>query len=192
MVVLSGEAGRRKMIWGGLTVLFALSLCCFRARAEIPREYQLKAVFLYNFARFTEWPTNTFVATNSPIVIGILGADPFGSFLDETVRGEVVQGRRLVVERYQRAEEIQSCHILFISQSESPRLEQHLNLFRGRPVLTVSDIDNAAIRGVIVRLITESNKIRLRVNLDSLNASKLVLSSKLLRAAEIVSQNGGP
>src|SRR6185503_17538622 len=112
--------------------------------------------------------------------------DPFGTVLEDTVRGEKVQGRRLMVERYQRAEEIRTCHILFISQSEDSRLEQHLDILRGRPVLTVSDIENSAFRGTMVRMINEHNKIRLRINLDALNASGLVLSSKLLRAAEVI------
>jgi hypothetical protein len=175
----------------GLFLILAVCSSPYKTGAQVSREYQLKAVFLYHFAQFTEWPTNAFAESNSPIVIGILGDDPFDRTLDDIIRGEKVQGRALEVRRYQRAEEIQTCHILFISESESRRLEQHLNSLKGKPVLTVSDVENAAYRGVMVRMITESNKIRLRVNLDSLTASNLVLSSKLLRAAEVVTQNQG-
>lgn len=172
--------------------MVALWLGFFSAAAEPFREYQVKAVFLYNFAQFTEWPTNAFANTNSPIVIGILGTDPFGSALDEAVRNETIRGRRLVVEHYRRAEEIQTCHILFISQSEARRLDQDMSSLRGRPILTVSDIDSAALRGVMIRLITENNKIRLRINLDAVNTSRLVISSKLLRAAETIYQSSSP
>ena len=154
--------------------------------ADPSREYQVKAVFLFNFAQFTEWPSNAFSAADSPIVIGTLGTNPFGDFLRETVSTETVHGRKLVVEHYQKVEEIKNCHILYMGQSEADRLEHDLNVLKGRPVLTVSEIDNAAYRGAMVRLLTEKNKVRLRINLDEVRAAGLTLSSKLLRVAEVV------
>src|SRR5688572_7510665 len=79
-------------------LLFALTFAVQLSHAQVSREYQLKAVFLYNFAQFTEWPTNSFSDQNSPIVIGILGNDPFGRVLDKTVEDETVHGRKLVIE----------------------------------------------------------------------------------------------
>ena len=168
-----------------LLILSAHVLGTAIASEQDSREYQIKAVFLYNFAQFTEWPTNAFESSNAPIVIGIVGSDPFGSVLDDTVRGESVRGRKLVVERYQRMEEIKSCHVLFISQSEDQRLESILERVKDKPILTVSDIEGSAYRGVMIRFITEE-KIRLRVNLDAVENARLTLSSKLLRVAEIV------
>jgi hypothetical protein len=165
---------------------FAFGLSVSTARAEVSREYELKAAFLFNFAQFTQWPTNAFAGPDKPLVIGILGLDPFGSALEDIVRGETIQGRRLVVERYRRVEEIQTCHILFISQSESSRLESHLKALQNRPILTVSDIEDSAFRGVMIRFVTQSNKIRLRINLDALEAAHITVSSKLLRAADVV------
>src|SRR2546421_10219007 len=81
------------------------------------REYQVKAVFLFNFAQFVEWPPAAFAGANSPLVIGILGQDPFGAYLDETVRNEKVNNRLLEIQRYHRVEDIKTCHILFISPS---------------------------------------------------------------------------
>lgn len=154
--------------------------------AEPLREYQVKAVFVYNFAQFTDWPSNAFPASDSPIVIGILGSNPFGDFLQETIRNETVHGRRLVIEHFQRVEEIKNCHILYIGQSEADRLDHDLDVLKGRPVLTVSDIERAAYRGVMVRLYMQANKVRLRVNLDEVRAAGLNLSSKLLRVAEVI------
>jgi len=158
------------------------------ARSQtISREYPLKAVFLLNFAQFTDWPTNAFDAPDSPFVIGVLGDDPFGDVLDEAVKDEQVAGRKFVVERYARVEDVKNCHILFISQSETRRMDKITNELKGKPILTVSDIDNLAYyHGVCVRFITENNKIRLRINTDSLKAANLVMSSKLLRVAEVV------
>ncbi|TAK92750.1 MAG: YfiR family protein [Verrucomicrobia bacterium] len=149
-------------------------------------EYQLKAVFLFNFAEFVEWPTNAFAGADSPLVIGVLGADPFGPQLDATVRDEKINGRSLQVQRYRRVEDIGACHILFISRSESPRLEPILASLKGRSILTVSDVDNFASRGGMIRFVTDKNKIRLRINLEVAKAANLTISSKLLRPAEIV------
>ena len=156
------------------------------AQAASPKEYQLKAVFLFNFAQFVEWPPQAFPDAQAPLVIGVLGMDPFGAYLDETVRGETVNDRPLVVQRYGRVEDINTCHVLFISRSEADRLEQILTGLRGRHILTVSDTEGAAVRGVMIRMITAENKIRLRINLEEAQASNLKISSKLLRPAEIV------
>lgn len=155
------------------------------ARAEVSREYQLKAVFLFRFAQFTTWPTNSFATTNAPIVIGILGANPFGSALAEAVHGEMVEGRPLVLRYYNRVEEIKTCHILFISQSEARNLGRIVNDLKGRPILTASDIIEAARHGVMVQFVTEFNKIHLRINLKAVQAAKLDISSKVLHLAQI-------
>lgn len=160
------------------------------ARGAAPSEYQLKAVFLFNFAEFIEWPPGAFDDAQAPLVIGVLGEDPFGAMLDETVRDESVGQRKLVVQRYRRAEEITRCHILFISQSETGRLEPILTLLRGRNILTVCDTPGYALRGVMIRFVTDKNKIRLRINLEAARAAGLVISSKLLRPAEIVTSEG--
>ena len=156
------------------------------AQPASSREYQVKAVFLFNFAQFVEWPTNAFPEAQTPFVIGVLGEDPFGAYLDETVRGEKVNNRSLVVERYRRAEEIKTCHVLFISRSEVNRLAEILANLKGRNILTVGDAESFAQRGGMIRFVTEKNKLRLKVNLEAAKAANLTISSKLLRSAEIV------
>lgn len=150
-----------------------------------PAEYQIKAVFLYNFAQFVDWPAKAFPQSQSPLVIGVLGDDPFGSYLDETVRGEKVNGRPLAVQRFRRIGEIRTCHVLFISRSESERLDQELSALKGRTILTVSDIDDFIGRGGMIRLATEKGKVRVHINLDQVRGANLAVSSKLLRVAEI-------
>jgi hypothetical protein len=153
-------------------------------------EYRLKAVFLFNFAQFVEWPASAFPEPDTPLVIGVLGEDPFGAYLDETVRGERVNDRPLAVRRYRRVEEIGACHILFITGSEQGHLDQILDSLKGRSVLTVSDVVGFASRGGMIRFATERNRIRLRVNLEAARAANLTISSKLLRPAQIVSRGG--
>jgi len=151
------------------------------------QEYQVKAAFLFNFAQFVDWPAPALPLPGAPLVIGILGEDPFGNTLDEIVRGEQVHDRTLQIQRYRRVEEIGECHVLFISRSESGRLEQILASLRGRSILTVGDMENFARRGGMVRLITEKNKVRIRISRDVAEAAGLKISSKLLRASEVIS-----
>jgi hypothetical protein len=151
-------------------------------------EYQLKAVFLFNFAQFVEWPTSAFPDPSTPLVIGVLGEDPFGPYLDETVRNETVNDRSLVVRRFRGVGEITTCHILFISRREQGRLEEILDSLGGRPILTVSDAHRFASRGGMIRFVTEGGRIRFRVNLEAAQAAGLTLSSKLLRPAQIVAK----
>jgi hypothetical protein len=153
-------------------------------------EYHVKAVFLFNFAQFVEWPAEAFADPQAPIVIGILGDDPFGPFLDETVRGEHLGTRPFEIRRFQRVADIKTCHLLFISQSEADRVEEILANLKNRPILTVSDEDDFAERGGMIHFVTEKNRIRLKINLRAVQHANLTLSSKLLRVAELVASTG--
>lgn len=152
------------------------------------REFQVKAVFLYNFAQFVEWPAHTFETPESPLVIGILGLDPFGQMLDEMVKGEKVNGHPLVVKRYRSVGDIDRCHILFVSGSEGSRTDQIIRALDGESVLTVCDWEGFSRRGAMVRFVVERNRVRLRINLEAAKAAGLNISSKLLRSAETVIQ----
>jgi hypothetical protein len=160
------------------------------AQTAPSREYQIKAVFLYNFPQFVEWPATAFPEDAAPLVIGVLGDDPFGPYLDDIVRGEQVNNRRLTVQRYDTPKDISACQILFVSRSEGRNLERTLAALKGTTVLTVSDADRFAERGGMIQLITENGKIHLRINVEAARASGLTISSKLLRSAQIVASRG--
>ena len=169
----------------GLLAVFGMSAA---AQASAPsREYQVKAVFLFNFAQFVDWPPAVFTEESAPLAICVLGNDPFGSYLDDIVRGEQVNSRRLTVQRFRTPEEIKGCQVLFVSRSESRHLEKTLASAREMDALTVSDAEDFASRGGMIQLTMEYGKIRLKINVDAAKASSLTISSKLLRSAEIVS-----
>jgi hypothetical protein len=161
------------------------------AVAEAPSEYQVKAIFLYNFTHFVDWPPTAFASSDAAFVIGIIGEDPFGARIDEAVRGEQVNGHPLVVRRFHHIEEVTACQILFIPRSESAQLGHILVALNHGNTLTVSDMDRSAERGVVIQFMTENNRIRLRINVESAHGAGLTLSSNLLRPAEIVSTLGG-
>lgn len=154
---------------------------------NVSPEYKLKAVFLFNFVQYVDFPTNAFASEESPLVIGILGNDPFGKFLDDTVRDEVVKQRKLQVRRYKNVSEIKECHVLYIGTSEAANLKSILAALKGRSILTVSGIEDFATRhGGMIHFFTDKTKIRFRINPAAAKAVDLTISSKLLQLAEIV------
>lgn len=155
------------------------------------REYQVKAVFLYNFAQFVQWPEGSFPDHGSPFVVGVLGSDPFNAYLDEVVKGEQVGGHPIKVIRYEKIEDVQDCHVLFVSASETQRLAPILSGLKTRKILTVGESDLFSRMGGMVSFVTKQGKIRLKINLEAVQAADLTLSAKLLRLAEIVSPSKG-
>lgn len=149
-------------------------------------EYQIKAVFLFNFTQFVEWPPESFPAADAPFVIGVVGEDPFGAHLDDAVRGESVKGRAVVIRRQQRDDDLSVCHVLFVSASEAGHVSAILRKLQGRSVLTVSDMDGFARGGGMIHFLTAQKKIGLQINLEAARNAKLSISSRLLRSAEIV------
>jgi hypothetical protein len=154
--------------------------------AEAPNEYQVKAVFLFNFSRFVEWPVPAVGGPNEPFVIGIVGNDPFGTRLDEAVHGEQINQHPLQIRRFGSVSDIGDCQILYIDRSQSAQLRQILAALGHRNTLTVADFEGSAEHGVMMQFVTESNRIRLRINVDAAKVAGLTISSKLLRPAEIV------
>ncbi len=190
-VTPSGRGARvRLRAWFVATAMLLGGAAGLPAQGARAAEYHVKAVFLFNFAQFVEWPRDAFSGPKAPLVIGVLGEDPFEGFLDRTVADEHLGGRPFQVRRYESVDEIQTCHILFISRPEADRPEAILAALKNRPILTVSDAGGFAERGGMVRFVTEQSRIRLQVNLAAVEAAHLTLSSKLLRVAEIVTPAG--
>jgi hypothetical protein len=154
-------------------------------------EYQVKAVVLFNFGQFVEWPSHVYDTPQAPFVICVMGEDPFGKTLDDVVRGETIGSRSLIVRRLSAAGESTGCNILFVGRNDSAQLEEALAAVRGQSVLTVTDIEGAEKLGAIIVLYEDQKRIRMRINLAAARASHLVISSKLLRPAEVIGAEGG-
>lgn len=154
-------------------------------QSEPKGEYALKAVFLYNFCRFIDWPKSAFASPNEPIIIGVIGEDPFGSLLKEAVQGERSRGRAIQIEHYSKPDAIGHCHLLFVSHSEVGRTEKVLSSVSGKSVVTVGETDAFLDRGGMIALTADKNRVRLHINPSLLRAASLDVSSKLLRVAEV-------
>jgi hypothetical protein len=146
---------------------------------------------VFNFSHFVEWPAAAFTAPTAPFVIGVLGGESVAAQLDMAVRGERVAQHPLQVRRLASVSEIGDCHILYIDKSEAAQLGSVLTALNGRGTLTVSDLDGASQRGVMIQFATDNNRVHLLINVDSARAAGLTISSNLLRPAQIVHTGEG-
>jgi hypothetical protein len=182
---------RKALLASLCSALGFMSLMRVACGAEAPTEYQVKAVFVFNFSHFVEWPAQAFTAPDQPFAICILGTDPFGGRLDEAVRGEQIDEHPLSVRRVRNMADIGDCKILYIDRSEGAQLPQILTALDHRSTLTVSDLEGSAERGAMIQFTTQSSRIRLRINVEAARSAGLTISSKLLRPAEIVGTGEG-
>ena len=148
-------------------------------------EYQVKAAYLFNFLKFVQWPEDAFADPLAPIVIGIVGDDPFGDVLPQVITGKTVQGRDLVIRKYRAGESMRGSHILFINASEKKRIPQLLSSLRGSSVLTVADMDGFLDEGGMIQFLLENDHVRFAINLDAATRARLKISSKLLSVARV-------
>jgi hypothetical protein len=154
-------------------------------------EYLIKAGFIFNFAKFVEWPQTTFAQPDSPIVIGILGTDPFGAIIDQIVQDKKIGGRGFVVKRLKWGadpKDLKECKILFVGASERIHIDELVQIVRGLPILTVGETPGFAERGGVIRLVLEDNRVRFEVNVDAAHQAGLTISSRLLTLARIIQQ----
>lgn len=146
-------------------------------------EYQIKAAFLYNFAKFVDWPGDA-ADSSQPLVIAVFGADPFGSVLEETVQGRLVQGRRVMVRRPTRAEDLLPCQVLFVGSSEKSRLAGILRAVEGSGVLVVGEMEGFLRLGGMIAFSVEDGKVRFEINEEAARRDGLKIGSKLLLLAK--------
>jgi hypothetical protein len=188
MEFLTRPGKLRRVVFAALGALLAAGQLN-SASQEISREYQIKAAFLFNFAQFVEWPAGAFPHASTPLCIGILGTDPFGAALDETVQGETIHNHPLVVTRSSQVEDLKACQLVFVSESERDRVGEVLAALDPQSVLTVSDIERFAERGGVIRFFVQGNRVRFEINPASARREGLKISSQLLALGRIVASD---
>jgi len=172
-------------------LLLALMAIAHAAPAPLSpdKDHRVKAVFLFNFAQFVEWPESAFRGPKDSLVVGVLGDDPFDDFLDEVVKGESVRDRPIEVKRFKRLEDIKECHVLFISAGEAARLDGSVAALKDRKILTVGESQDFLAQGGMIRFVEENGKVRFKINLEAVQDAELSISSKLLRVAQVTIPN---
>lgn len=173
-----------------LTVVLAGVLLARGAAAQDPPEalpeYVLKAGFLFNFAKYVEWPADAFENPESPIVIGISGKDPFGADLEKALQNKTVRNRAFRVVRFAEPADIRRCHMLFVPRTERERVPEILTQAARWSTLTVGEEAGFARSGGATSILIENEKPRIEVNPDAAEKVGLTINAKLLKAATIV------
>lgn len=181
--------GSRKSLrsFGTLLILaIALHAPAMRSQGDEPGEYELKAAFLFNFAKFVQWPPSSFATPQSQFGICVLGDDPFGKSIDDMLRGKTIGEHRVVVTRCKNLAEIAHCQIVFISSSERKRLPEILTALRGTSTLAVGETGGFAASGGVIQFTLEDQHVHFIINVDAAEHAGLQISSKLLALAKVV------
>ncbi|HXZ33161.1 MAG TPA: YfiR family protein [Terriglobales bacterium] len=157
-----------------------------RAQSPTAGEYQVKAAFLYNFAKFVEWPPGSFSDASAPLRICVLGRDPFGEELRSITREKTVNAHKLQVDQVADLQMARTCHILFVASSEKAQLAQILEGLRGTDALTVGDTKGFVEQGGMINFVLGNNRVQFEVNRKAAEQAGLKISSKLLSVAKFV------
>jgi len=173
--------------------LFLLGVCVLAAAAQgqSVTEYQVKAAFLFNFARFVEWPADAFPSADSALQICVLGQDPFGREFEQVIVDKTVSGHRIEIAHPDGVPQARSCQILFIAASEKARLASILQRLKGTSVLIVGDTPGFAALGGAINFVIDDGRVRFEINLKAAELAHLKISARLLTVAKVV-LNGEP
>ncbi|HEY1788990.1 MAG TPA: YfiR family protein [Verrucomicrobiae bacterium] len=165
-----------------LSVIFTVASHC-EAQDSQPTKYQIEAAFIYNFARFVDWPTQAFADASSPMIIGVLGKNRFGTDLAQAINGKVVGGHPLQFKECSSLADATHCQVLFISDSEKSHLSKIISTLGSANTLTVSEMDNFIAVGGMIDLRIVNQKVRFDINNSAAKSEGLNISSKLLSLA---------
>lgn len=166
--------------------LFILLGAWWQAGAADVDEYTVKAAYLYNFAKFVEWPAEAFRGPADPVSICVLGQNPFGRKLREAIDGKLVGGRSFALSHIQDVGRAAGCHMVFVASSERDRFSAILEDVKGGGILTVGDTPGFAKQGGVVNFKVAGGAVKMEVNLPAARQKNLQISAKLLALAQIV------
>ena len=172
-------------IWLALTLCLAPGASAGFVQGKPSLEYQVKAAFLFNFTRFVRWPAVAYASPDAPFVIGIAGNDPFGTYLDDLVSGEQIDGHRIVVRRYSDIHDLSGCQLLFINLNDQTKERAVLAQASHKNILTVSDADDFIKAGGMLQFYKEDNRVKIEIKLEAVKAAQIDISSKLLQVAKV-------
>jgi hypothetical protein len=161
------------------------------AQAQSATEYQVKAAFLFNFARFVEWPADAFPNADSALQICVLGHDPFARDFEQVIVDKTVNGHRIEIAHPDGVPQARACQILFVAGSEMAHTRTILMGLKGASVLTVGDTPGFATLGGVINFVLDEGRVRFEINLKAAELARVTISSRLLTVAKVV-LNGEP
>lgn len=177
------RGGRCRALLLALASLLFLDGAAASGDEEVSKEQQIKAAYLYNFAKYVEWPVPSFPNAASPLVIGVYCADEFGSVLESIVRDRTINGRRLVVKTLKAAAEAISVHTVYVCAENEALWEPIGNAVKESPTLTVADSEQPGSPGTAIHFVLDGDKVRFGINMDQAQRAGLKISDQLQKLA---------
>jgi hypothetical protein len=174
------------MVFRFVSVAVAVMLLALRVPGEAMDEYQVKAAFLYNFAKFVEWPAGVFKTAKDPMLICVLGHNPFGNALEEAIGGKSIAGRALAYRQVSDSESAAACQILFVGLADSKHFRSLLENLKPMGILTVGEAPGFASDGGVINFKLDDGRVHFEINVDAAEQKQLHISAKLLSLAQIV------
>jgi hypothetical protein len=171
-----------------LVMLFATAKAAGVRAEGSPSDYEVKAAYLYQFGKFIEWPERDSTRAAADFSICVLGTDPFGAKLDQTVAGRTIQDKPVTIRRLSAVSEALTCNVLFISSSERSRLPQILKVVEAESILTVADMRDFVSRGGMIDFQLINNRVVFEVDLPAVERASLKISSQLLKVAKVITE----
>lgn len=165
-----------------IILAFGLFLLSANVFAQTPED-RLKCLFIYNFSKYVKWPAES---SAGEFAIGVYGKSDITKALTDMSSTKKVNGSAIVIKEFQSAKKVQDCHILYIPQSESDKLEVILEELAGQPILIISDQPGFAEKGSVVNFVTQDGKIKFEINKQQAESRNLKVSSTLLNLAIVV------
>ena len=164
---------------------FLLASALLAGNETKPRPEVLRADALINMARYVEWPDGVFFQTNAPVMLGVYGKSPLIEELKRQAKDKRVDGRQIIVREFSWPQ-APNCHVLYVAETEKPRLLHILGKLRHATVLTVSETEQFALQGGMIQFVLNNDKVHFSVNLAAATNARLKLSARLLSVAEKV------
>jgi hypothetical protein len=162
------------------------SLAAGLAQDSVSKEYQIKAAYLYNFAKFVEWPAESFTNSQSPLVIGVFGQNPFGDEFQMIAKDHKINGRDIVFKPVSTAAEAQGVHLIFFGATEDDHVAETLAALKNAHVLAVGESDKFIAAGGDINFVREADKVRFEINAAAAGRHGLKISAQLLKLAKFV------
>lgn len=149
-------------------------------------EYELKAAILFNFVRYTKWPKDAFRNTKSPLIVAVVGKDPFGNRLSMAFKGKKIGGRSVLIRHYPSAKDIGPVHVLILGDLDKKERKRCIEKIKRKPVLTIADTGGAEAMGTIIGFYREGKRIKFEIAPSRVKDARLKMRSQVFNSARIV------
>ena len=167
-----------------LLIILIFSLPCFKVFSQ-ETDYKSYTLFIYNFMKYIEWPSNN---TQGDFIIGVVGESAIVTELEKLSQTKKIKNRNIVIKKFQNLNELANCHLVYIPPNKSSMLKEIITIVQGKPVLLIAEREGLAKKGAAFSFVIEEDDIlKFEVNKTIIEKQQLKIPSVLLSLGSVVS-----